>query len=431
MTHGSRMLVLASPADDSRARAIADAIAGAWPTADRPWFEVRCVDAIEPSRAVTFSAIIVLPFGGESPSGGLAVLDAIEEAEVPILALVDPAASGAPWAGSALTAPIDAPPAILAARLEGMLHGNTAVKRLRTELAIAQRFQGGLRGEITRIHDELQLAARVQQEFLPRELPSLHGLSFGALWRPANYVSGDIYDVARLDEDHIGVFIADAVGHGVPAALMTMVIARALPVKEVGNGSYRIVPPGEALARLNTEMIRHQGQTTRFATAIYAVIDCRARTVRMAGAGHPPAILFRRDEPPRELTTEGGLLGVFGDETFEEIAFDLHVDDRVLFYSDGFEVAFPTDAAESHDRKMPSTKYREEFALLRNLPSAPDMVDTIAARLDAQPGSLHQVDDLTLVCLHAEPIAASAASGIATHTAGASRGPTSVAAAAT
>ena len=64
--------------------------------------------------------------------------------------------------------------------------------------------------QITQIDEEMRLAARLQVDFLPRTLPEVDGVAFNVFFRPASYVSGDIYDVTRLDEDHIGFFVADA-----------------------------------------------------------------------------------------------------------------------------------------------------------------------------------------------------------------------------
>ena len=173
----------------------------------------------------------------------------------------------------ALVKPLDEDDRVIAAALCGLLHRQPEVRHLRHEVALARRCHGGLESRISRIQDELQLAAMVQRELLPASLPKVMGLDFGVLWRPAHYVSGDIYDVARLDDDHVGVFIADAVGHGVPAALMTMVICRSLVPKLVSGSSYRLLEPAEVLDRLNHDMIRRQGRSTRFATAAYALID--------------------------------------------------------------------------------------------------------------------------------------------------------------
>ena len=401
----SNILILTRGSRLSAAQSLAESLTGLLPHNLRPRFEISAIesyDASDTARSDTAIAIVEDVEDDEhSPWREVAIT--FEEHRVPLLALVaEDIGQGLGWApAGALRIDHRIDLSELAGRLEAVLYQQRTVKRLYTDLQVARRFQGGLRGEISRMHDELQLAALVQQEILPRSLPELHGIRFGAMWRPANYVSGDIYDIARLDEDHIGVFIADAVGHGVPAALLTMVIHRALRTKEVTDSGYRLVPPSEALARLNAEMIRRQGDTTRFATAIYALVNCRTREMTMAGAGHPAAMVLHPGREPYEIEAAGGLLGVFEDETYPETKTILEVDDRVLFYSDGFEVAFPESAETERGMKMPTNQYRIEFASLTDVESPDDMIRQLSMRIDAQPGSLHQVDDLTIIAMHA------------------------------
>ena len=107
---------------------------------------------------------------------------------------------------------------------------------LRMELNLLRRRDETLNFHLTRIDEELRLAARLQQDFLPKELPEVGPVRFHTLFRPAGYVSGDLYDVMRLDETRVGFYMADAVGHGVPAALLTMFIKQALITKEITPG---------------------------------------------------------------------------------------------------------------------------------------------------------------------------------------------------
>lgn len=414
------MLLLCSRSDAERAGEAAATLGASLGPRWKDRIAVAPVDGFGPDDAARHTLIVLYRCAASDASSWRDVIDVLDEAETPWFTwaentgdAVNVSPAGAAWRDLSSVTPEEA-----ARRLEAVLERQGVVHRLRSELAIAQRFQGGLKGEINRMHDEMQLAAMVQQELLPRSLPTVHGVSLGVMWRPANYVSGDIYDVIRLDEDHIGVFLADAVGHGVPAALLTMVIARALTTKEVTGNRYRLVPPGEALARLNQDMIRRKGDNTRFATAVYALIDCRSRTVRLAGAGHPAPLLLRAGQPMRELATPGGLLGVFEDEAFPEIELELHRDDRLLIYSDGFEVAFPDEQAESSERRLPTKRFIDEFARLIEHDTPTGMVSAMAERVNAQPGSLHQVDDLTLICLHAGDLAAPPTGGAAMRRAG-------------
>jgi phosphoserine phosphatase RsbU/P len=293
---------------------------------------------------------------------------------------------------------------IIFAMLRGVLHRSSITRDLQRELCLVERFHGGLESQLSQVHEELQLAAMVQREFLPSSLPSLYGVECGVLWRPAHYVSGDIYEVTRLDHDHLGVFIADAVGHGVPAALMTMVIARSLTLFDEQHPDRRLLAPGEVLSRLNNRLICHRDGSTRFATGVYALVDCRSRTMKVAGAGHPAPLHARNDGTVTSLTTEGGLLGIFPDEIYTEVEVELELDDRVLFYSDGFEVAFPTATCDRYEQHLPTKRYRDEFSEMLACQTPAMMIEHIQKRIDAQRGSLHQVDDLTLICLQAGAI---------------------------
>jgi len=387
------------------ALALRDRLVRAWPQPAPASITVETLASSELDQLAR-ADIVVFVDAGAAPPPLLGLLTTLEEASVPVVALTDgppPPRSPYSFAG-ALVERLDLADAELAALLRGILHRQHEVKRLRQETTLAQRFQAGMRNQITRMHEEMHLAAIVQREFLPQQIPSLHGVTFGALWRPAHYVSGDIYDIARLDEDHIGVLLADAAGHGVPAALMTMVIHRSLVTKQIKGTEYRLLPPGEVMARLNNGLIHRQGGNGRFATAVYALINCRTRHMAIAGAGHPASKLIRADGATAEIESAGSLLGIFEDETFEQVELTLNVGDRMMIYSDGFEQAFPEDAADHLARRRPTDRYHAEFDALARLTDPASMIREIERRLDDEAGSLHQVDDLTLICLQSGPL---------------------------
>lgn len=406
---GSRTVVIATTPDGGarQAQNLLNAVSESWSSRVR-------IDTIPitpppaPKDLLRVSGILAL-LERRPPMGELLTfLDAAEQAGVPVLVLLGDEAARGPENGTfagAMAMPATTPPATICAALEGLMHASADARRLRADLSLAHRASGGLEGEIVKMHEELQLAAMVQRELLPRETPEVHGVSFGSLWRPANYVSGDIFDIARLDEDRVGIFLADSVGHGVPAALMTMVISRALVMKEVEGESCRILPPSEVLTRLNNELRLRQGNTTRFATGVAAVINCRSRIMHLAGAGHPAPMLMRGKDEIIELDCgEGGLLGIFDDETYDQVEIELQVDDRVIFYSDGFEQAFPAESNDPYERLLPTATYRSEFEQLARQNTTASLIEQLRKRLDAQQGSLHQADDLTLVCMYAGAI---------------------------
>jgi serine phosphatase RsbU (regulator of sigma subunit) len=283
----------------------------------------------------------------------------------------------------------------LAGRLSGLVAAKPLLDALHRENQILRKFDKGLHNQMTQLDEEMRLAARLQTDFLPRDLPQADGCSFHVLFRPASYVSGDIYDVARLDEEHIGFYIADAVGHGMPAALLTIYIKRALKTKEIIKSGYRIVPPSEALAALNDDLLEQHLSQCQFVTMVYGIINTRTLELQYARAGHPQPLLLKRHGAVSELPSDGPLLGVFPGETFPLAKTQLIPGDAVLLYSDGFETAFgdPTDDASGN-----ADVYRGELAALAS-PDPAERLARLADKLDTQAGSLHPRDDLTAVLL--------------------------------
>lgn len=384
-------------------------IAQAWPAfCGAPSLEVLSIRDSGAEKAPTpgGSAALVIDDGSMPPADVYKLLLRLEDQGVPAVVLVTSGATGHPAAraeqsGSVLVVPGDTDPGVTAATLSALAERQPIVELLRAELGIARRLGGGLRGQIDKIHEELQLAASVQREFLPRTLPADDRVDIQVLFRPTGYVSGDIYDVQRLDEHHLGFFVADAVGHGVPAALMTMVLCRCLVTRSGEGASCRITPPAEVLQRLNLDLIRRHGDVGRFATAVYGIIDCRTREVRLSGAGHPYPLLLRPNSLER-ITTEGGLLGLFPEDGFPEVSVTLAEDEMLVVYSDGFETAFPGTRADAYGRRKPNANYVLRFQAMadawRERGLAPSL-RRLSEDLDEQAGSLHQVDDLTAMAI--------------------------------
>ncbi|HCT45377.1 MAG: hypothetical protein CMJ35_05155 [Phycisphaerae bacterium] len=272
-----------------------------------------------------------------------------------------------------------------------------AIQALATELMLTEKSISSVNNEMTKLHEELASAASIQRDYLPLSLPVIDGLDMGIVYRPASYVSGDIYDIIELDEHHTGFFLADAVGHGVPAALMTMVITQGLHKTEGKGDQLRIVEPAEALRRLNNTMTKNAGEQSRFATAMYAIHDKRDNTITVAGAGHPPSLLVRAETGEVEqVESQSPLLGIFPDVEFEQTTHQMQPGDVFIIYSDGFEVAFPKKDAQGDEYRRPTLTYIKELTEAGSgIGSLDDAIATLESHLDAQSGSLHQPDDIT------------------------------------
>jgi sigma-B regulation protein RsbU (phosphoserine phosphatase) len=390
-----------------------------WPERGRPAITPVTFEQVLANEAfLDRGAIAWVVLDEPKPSGLYAVMSLLEERHV--CAMVsrpeETRPTGSLFQEGVVIAPLSEAPGTLCAVLRTLWGQAGVVRHLKTEIAALQAHQGGLCDQIGKIDEELRLAAQLQREFLPSKLPKIGGVEFRVFFRPASYVSGDIYEVVQLDEDHVGFFIADAVGHGVPAALMTMYIKRCLHTKDIDPASprgYRIIPPHEALARLNHDMVEQQASKVRFATACHGVLNCRTLDLSIARAGHPYPIILHEDGGTRMLQPEGAMLGIFPDEVFELLETRLLPGDRLLLYSDGFEVAFPK-MCPINGRDSANQQYAEEFKQLAH-GTLDEALERLIAKLDLQIGSLNQRDDLTVVCVGVQPSEAAKPHRASTH----------------
>lgn len=240
--------------------------------------------------------------------------------------------------------------------------------------------------------EQLKMAGHVQRNFLPRRLPNLKNVRWATLFEPADWVSGDMYDIARLDEQHIGFYIADAVGHSIPAALLTMFLKQAIKMRETIGNDYRIFGPVEVMKNLNAAMSDQNMAGCLFATCCYGLLNVRTLQLTFARAGHPYPILIRKGAQPVQLENRGGLLGVFEHTEFEQQMVQLEAGDKVFLYSDGCELL----VGKSEDGG--GFVFTPDFGSILNLPIE-EMLEQFREMVhkhDVQPA---EVDDVTAVGL--------------------------------
>lgn len=190
------------------------------------------------------------------------------------------------------------------------------------------------------LSEQLQIAGKVQRDFLPRFLPDTDSFKWAATFNPAEVVSGDIYDVARIDEKHIGFYVADVVGHGMPAALLTIFLKQAVKMRETTMNSYKIFSPREVLTNLNTQMNQQKLSGSQFVTCCYGILNIETLELTFARGGHPYPVIIRKDQPPQLIESTGPLIGIFEKTEFSEETIKLEHGDKLLIYSDGAELYF-------------------------------------------------------------------------------------------
>ncbi len=240
--------------------------------------------------------------------------------------------------------------------------------------------------------EQLKMAGKVQRTFLPEKLPQSEKLRWAVLFEPADWVSGDIYDVTRLDEQHIGFYIADAVGHSMPAALLTMFIKQAITMRQTHGSDYEIFSPRHVVSRLNDRMAEQNITGSLFATCCYCLLNFKTLQLSICRGGHPYPILIRKDRPLQPIETRGALVGVFEQSQFEQTTIQLTAGDKLLIYSDG------ADSLIGSCDDNGTFRYSEKFTAITKLPAEKMIQEfgNIARQTDIPPA---EHDDITAVVL--------------------------------
>jgi serine phosphatase RsbU (regulator of sigma subunit)/anti-sigma regulatory factor (Ser/Thr protein kinase) len=245
------------------------------------------------------------------------------------------------------------------------------------------REQAAEAAERERYEQELKVAQLIQQQFLPRELPSLPEWQVAAYYGPARVVGGDFYDFIDLGEGRIGVVVGDVTDKGVPAAL---VMARTHSILRAE--APRLIAPSAVLARAN-ELLVPEMPPRMFVTCLYGVLEPATGRFRFANAGHNLPYV-RTADGVTELRATGLPLGLLPDIAYEETEAVVGPGDGVLLYSDGLV------EAHAPDRQMYGFPRLREAMAIDDAGSR--LLDRLLEGLHAFTGSAwEQEDDITLV----------------------------------
>ncbi|SFE78873.1 PP2C family protein-serine/threonine phosphatase [Alteribacillus iranensis] len=195
---------------------------------------------------------------------------------------------------------------------------------------MAYRAHQSLRDKQKELEAEINVAASMQQTFLPEEIPQVDSLDIGVISVPASKMSGDYYHFIRDENDCIGVAIADIIGKGIPAALCMSMIKYAMD-----SLPEQRLQPGALLENLN-RVVEQNVASNMFITMMYGSYDPHVHHFYYSGAGHEPGFYYSQKEDTfEELYAKGLVLGIKRHTKFREYHKQVEPGDFVVLLSDG------------------------------------------------------------------------------------------------
>lgn len=246
------------------------------------------------------------------------------------------------------------------------------------------------RDDLQVLVDDLKAGAQYQLSLMPETPPAVPGYDFGCLLRPARVVSGDFYDILRVDEHRVGIVVADASGKGIPACLMAMLCHAFFRVRPNPSAG-----PAETLKAVNA-MLYGNAKRGTFVSCLFGVLDNRTHQIIVSNAGHLPAVVWHgRERIATTHRSNGPVLGVLSPHLFDgaigEETIALRPSDRFVFFTDGMNEAMAPGQKEfgmEHLRKR---------LLAQGDGASPDFVRDLGTQIDLHAGGGEQSDDITIV----------------------------------
>lgn len=278
------------------------------------------------------------------------------------------------------------------------------------------------RVEREKLEREVEIAAEVQAQLFPREVPTLRGAEIAGECRAARGVAGDYYDYIELQPGLVAFTLADVSGKGISAALVmsnlqaslraqTTILAERLKLSErvtVKSAAAGVEPDFEmpcGIAGLDTDCaVEHMAasindqlcrstDSNRFATVFLALYDDATRRLRYTNAGHNAPFLVRAGGAIERLDVGGTVLGAFDWARYEEAATTLDPGDLLLIFSDGISESRNEAGEEYGDERL------ARFAAHNRDSTAGELVRALFIEIGTWSGGQEREDDQTVVVL--------------------------------
>ena len=248
-----------------------------------------------------------------------------------------------------------------------------------------------MEGRLARSSAELQIAAEIQQSFLPEIIPQITGFDIAAKSVMAKEVGGDFFDVIPfeiipLEKGTLGIIIADVSGKGVPAALFMALSRIVVRVNALWHRD-----PARAIFDANN-IIAQDSKAGMFVTLFYGILSEKDQTLTYVNAGHNPPVVYRSsDGSIEELMPTGIVLGAVERREFFSRTLDIRTGDIIVMYTDGI-----TESINAREEMFGEERLHSIIRMHARLP-AQEILKKILESVQQFTGDMPQFDDITLM----------------------------------
>jgi len=265
---------------------------------------------------------------------------------------------------------------------------NLVLDKIRSNIKEKEDLTSQLEANLKNIQSDLSTASKIQSSILSQEDRIIGGLEVGIRYIPLTEVGGDFFHITELRPGIVRFFLADATGHGVQAALITMVIKTLY--ESLNKSVYSV---HEMLYYLNNEFISSFQNLNQFFTCIIADIDTKRNLIKYSSAGHNNQYLIS-DGKLTKLPKKGRMIGVLRDSKYSAQELDFRIDDQLLLFTDGLTEEFNSENEEFGEQRLD-----EVIKNKGNIPISKYLDTILSLQSDFLKGIALQ-DDTTILGIH-------------------------------
>lgn len=224
------------------------------------------------------------------------------------------------------------------------------------------------------LRHDLKCAGKIQGSILSHKKVDIPGINLIEDYRPHGEVTGDYYDIKKLDKNNYAVLMTDVAGHGIAASMLTLFI-KSYFENNAKTKDGDIVRPKDFLSGLNTVFASEGFDSSFFSTAFYGIYNTEDCVLSFSKGGHPDPFLFRKDTGKIEkLGCKGILVGVVPDMIYQEKTVSLQGGDTLFIFTDGIFEVFGRKGDDIFGEERLEKIFSREMKKGTKIESIPDII---------------------------------------------------------